>query len=168
MTMTRARSESPYENALILSAVKESKERTSAIARRSSSAHRRPKFERNTSADTGSWENLLREVIVRFQKTYRALLYTVLTYNSNGANTTSVTDHTASTNATQYTPRPATKHLPGTIIVPLASCSSDPDNKNSACCLDCSTEYAIPTSATGCLSKETGSAFDHPWSVPAT
>ena len=166
--MTRSRSESLYENALIPSLVKASRGRTSAIARRSSSVHRRPRFEQNTSADTGSWENLLREVIVRPQENYRAPVYTVLTYNSNGANTTPVTDHTASTDATQHPSRSTAKHISGTIIIPLASCSSDPDNSNSACSLDCSIEHAIPTPATGRLAKETGSASDHPWSVPAT
>jgi hypothetical protein len=63
MVRKMSRSERSFKDDWIMCLEKGSKEKTSAIARRSSSAHRLPRFKRNTSVDTRDWANLLREAM---------------------------------------------------------------------------------------------------------
>ncbi|KAI1546523.1 hypothetical protein PtrCC142_000110 [Pyrenophora tritici-repentis] len=56
-------------------------------------------------------------------------------------------NHTASTNAPQYTPRPSTEHVYGAVIFALTPRAPPSDNSEGACGLDRGVELAVPAHA---------------------
>ncbi|KAA8614591.1 hypothetical protein Alg130_00934 [Pyrenophora tritici-repentis] len=63
------------------------------------------------------------------------------------AHTTPDANHTASTNAPQYTPRPSTEHVYGAVIFALTPRAPPSDNSEGACGLDRGVELAVPAHA---------------------